>query len=161
MNILYVLPFEDDMPDKLLLGVGSDIRGDDGVGAFVARDFKDPKWEVVDCGPMPENYIIHVDEGMYQDAVLVDAAHMNLEPGEIRLVPRKALGVFTMSTHSIPLSLAMDFLEEKVKRVFLIGIQPKEMGLKEGLTPELTEAKERLLLLLKSGEWEKIPKLEV
>ncbi len=149
------------MPDKLLLGVGSDIRGDDGIGAFVAREFEDPEWEIVDCGPMPENYIIHVDEGIYEDVVLVDAADMNLEPGEIRMVPRKGLGVFTMSTHSIPLSIVMDFLEEKVDRVFLIGIQPKEMGLKEGLTPELDDAKKRLLPLLKNGDWKKIPVLDV
>ncbi len=160
VNVLYPLPLETDMPKKLLLGVGSDIRGDDGIGAFVAREFEDPGWDVEDCGPMPENYIIHVDEEVYEDAVLVDAAHMNLDPGEIRIVPRKGLRVFTMSTHSIPLSMVMDFLQEKVDRVILIGVQPKEMGLKEGLTPELTAAKERLLALLKNGEWEDIPLLE-
>ncbi len=148
------------MSRKLLLGVGNDIRGDDGVGSLVAREFKHPDWEVVDCGSMPENEIIRVDEDEFDVVVMVDAANMGLEPGEIRFVPRTKLGVFTMSTHALPLSLAMDFLQEKAERVVLIGIQPKYMGLKEGLTPELMKAKERIMSMLHSGEWESVPVLE-
>ncbi len=149
------------MPNKLLLGVGSDIRGDDGFGAFIAREFDDPEWKVVDCGQVPENQIIQVEESQYELVVIVDAACMGLRPGEIRLVPREGLGVFTMSTHAMPLSVVMDFLQEKVDRVVLIGVQPKDMDLREGLTPELEESKKELLRLLDSGEWEDIPVLEL
>ncbi len=148
------------MARRLLLGVGNDIRGDDGVGAQIAREFKHPDWIVVDCGSMPENEIIRVDEDEFDLVIMVDAANMGLEPGEIRIVPRSMLGVFTMSTHALPLSLAMDFLQEKVERVVLIGIQPLNMGLKEGLTSPLERAKNRVISLLNSDRWEQIPVLE-
>ncbi len=148
------------MPRKLLLGVGNDIRGDDAIGALVAREFQHPEWDVVDCGSMPENEIIRVDQGEFDLIVIVDAADMGLEPGEVRMVHRSKLGVFTMSTHAIPLSLAMDFLQEKVERVILLGVQPKEMCLKEGLTPELIKAKEGVISMLHSGEWESIAVLD-
>lgn len=148
------------MAEKLLMGVGNDIRGDDAVGELVVREFDAEDWDTVDCGSVPENHIIMIEEGKYELVVIVDAADMKLEPGKIRIVPRDYLGVFTMSTHAMPLSTVMDFLEKKVDEVVLIGIQPGDMSLGEGMTTELKEAKEKMINLLRSGKWEDIPKLE-
>lgn len=148
------------MPDKLLLGVGNDIRGDDAVGELVAREFDSEEWDTIDCGSVPENHITLIEKDKYDIVVIIDAANMNLEPGEIRMVPKEHLGVFTMSTHALPLSTVMDFLDRKVDEVYLIGIQPKDMSLKEGMTSELQKAKEEMVELLKSEEWKDIPKLE-
>ncbi|MFP4051305.1 MAG: hydrogenase maturation protease, partial [Thermoplasmata archaeon] len=76
------------MKRKLLMGVGNDIRGDDAVGEQIAREFYNDDWETVDCGSVPENHIIMVEEDEYDIVVLVDAANMGLEPGEIRIVGR-------------------------------------------------------------------------
>lgn len=148
------------MPDKLLLGVGNDIRGDDAVGELVVREFDSEEWDTIDCGSVPENHITLIEEGEYDKVVIIDAAKMGLEPGEIRIVPREHLGVFTMSTHALPISTVMDFLDRKVKEVYLIGIQPKDMSLKEGMTPELYKAKDRIIERLKSDKWKDIPELE-
>ncbi|MEF8834823.1 MAG: hydrogenase 3 maturation endopeptidase HyCI [Candidatus Thermoplasmatota archaeon] len=148
------------MPDKLILGVGNDIRGDDAVGELVARELDSKEWETVDCGSVPENHITLIEEDEYDLVVIIDAANMNLEPGEIRIVPKEHLGVFTMSTHALPLSTVMDFLDRKVNDVYLVGIQPKNMSLKEGMTAELQEAKDRMIELLKSDKWKDIPELE-
>lgn len=144
------------MARRLLLGVGNDIRGDDGIGSLVARELDHPDWVVIDCGQVPENEMIMVEEGDYDLVVMVDAANMGLEPGEIRQVPRKYLDLFALSTHALPLSVVIDLLQEKVPRVVLIGIQPKDMGLGEGLTPELQDAKGRLMTMLLDGTWEDI-----
>ncbi|MBS3816509.1 MAG: hydrogenase maturation peptidase HycI [Candidatus Thermoplasmatota archaeon] len=148
------------MSKKLLMGVGNDIRGDDAVGEKVVRELESDDWEMKDCGSVPENHITMVEEDEYEMVAIIDAADMGLEPGEIRIVPRDHLGVFTMSTHALPLSTVMDFLDKKVEEVYLIGIQPKDMSLKEGMTPELQEAKEEMIELLESGEWKNIPELE-
>jgi len=142
------------------MGVGNDIRRDDAVGEEVVREFESEGWDVVDCGSVPENQIVMIEEDDYETVVIVDAANMGLEPGEIRMVPRDYLGVFTMSTHAMPLSTVMDFLDKKVEEVFLIGIQPKDMSLGEGMTPEVEKAKERVIELLESGGWRNIPHLE-
>ncbi|MEF8873074.1 MAG: hydrogenase 3 maturation endopeptidase HyCI [Candidatus Thermoplasmatota archaeon] len=148
------------MAKKLLMGVGNDIRGDDAAGEIVAREFESEEWETVDCGSVPENHITLIEDDQYELVVIIDAAKMGLEPGELRIVPREHLGVFTMSTHAMPLSTVMGFLDKKVDEVILIGIQPKDMSLKEGMTPELEEAKNRMIELLKSGEWREIPELK-
>ena len=145
---------------KLLMGVGNDIRGDDAVGELIVREFESDEWETVDCGSIPENHIIMVEKDEYDIVVLVDAADMGLDPGEVRIVDRELLGVFTMSTHALPLSLVIDYLEERVDEVYLIGIQPKDMRLSEEMTPELHDAKDKVIHLLESGEWKNIPKLE-
>lgn len=142
------------------MGVGNDIRGDDAVGELVVREFEEPGWETIDCGSVPENHIIMVEEGNYDLVLIIDAASMGLEPGEIRIVPREKLGVFTMSTHALPLSLVMDYLEDKVGEVVLIGIQPKDMSLKEGITPEVEKAKDRLLEILRTESWKDLPLLD-
>ncbi|MFO8110337.1 MAG: hydrogenase 3 maturation endopeptidase HyCI [Thermoplasmata archaeon] len=147
------------MKKNLLLGVGNDIRGDDAIGEEIAREFRRDGWDVEDCGTMPENFIPHIDEGVYEEVIIVDAADMGLKPGEIRRVPRNKLGVFTMSTHALPLSLVMDFLAQKVESVVLVGIQPKDMSLKEGMSSELKKAKEYLLRMLMTDEWRYIPVL--
>ncbi len=157
---LYILRSSElTMPNKLLLGVGNDIRGDDAVGELVVRELKSEDWDKIDCGSVPENHITLIEEGQYDLVVIVDAAKMGLKPGEIRIVPRKHLGVFTMSTHALPLSTVMDFLERKVEEVYLIGIQPKDMSLKEGMTLELKEAKDKMIELLKKDEWRDLPRL--
>lgn len=147
------------MAERLLLGVGNDIRGDDAVGELVAREFEMEGWDTVDCGSVPENFIPQIEEDVYDVVVIVDAAEMKLQPGEIRKVTKDRLNVFTMSTHALPLSLVMEFLEKKVKEVHLIGIQPKDMSLKEGMTQELIEAKDEMLELLKNEKWRDIPSL--
>lgn len=148
------------MKRVLLLGVGNDIRGDDAIGELIAREFEKEGWETIDCGTVPENIIPHVEEDTYDTVLIVDAAHLKLEPGEIRIVPRDRLGVFTMSTHAMPLSLVMEFLDRRVGEVILIGIQPKDMSLKEGMTEELTDAKDRLMDILYEEKWDQIPVLE-
>ncbi len=148
------------MPKKLLMGVGNDIRGDDAVGESVVRNFESEGWETVDCGSVPENHITMIEEDEYDLVLIVDAAKMELEPGEIRRVPRDHLGVFTMSTHAMPLSTVMDFLDKKVEEVYLIGIQPKDMRLKEGMTTEIEKARDQMLDLLESGEWRDLPELK-
>ncbi len=148
------------MPSKLLMGVGNDIRGDDAVGESVVRNFESDEWDAVDCGSVPENHITMIEEDEYELVLIIDAAKMELEPGEIRIVPREHLGVFTMSTHAMPLSTVMDFLDKKVEEVYLVGIQPKDMRLKEGMTPEIEKARDEMLDLLESGEWRDLPELE-
>lgn len=159
-KVLYGVYMKNSMKRVLLLGVGNDIRGDDAIGELIAREFEKEGWETIDCGTVPENVIPHVEEDTYDAVIIVDAAHLKLDAGEIRIVPRDRLGVFTMSTHAMPLSLVMEFLDRRVDEVILIGIQPKDMSLKEGMTEEMVEAKERLMDILYEERWSQIPILE-
>ena len=83
---------------------------------------------VIDCGTTPENYTSVIKQINPKKLIIIDAADMGLKPGEIRIVPKEKIGVMTISTHSIPTSVLMNYLEQYVKEVILIGIQPKNMS---------------------------------
>lgn len=114
------------MKAKILMGVGNEIDGDDGAGPYAARyaeSIKPDGWQVINAENMPENYTGKIRRLNPEMLVIVDAADIGLSPGEIRRIPGEKISLLTISTHSIPLSVFMGFLEETVDEVVLIGIQ--------------------------------------
>jgi len=59
---------------------------------------------------------------------IIDAADMGLESGEIRIIPKEKIGVMHISTHGIPISVIIGYLERYVKKIIFIGIQPEKMS---------------------------------
>lgn len=44
------------MATNILLGIGNPLSGDDGVGIYVAEQFKKEGWISISCGTAPENF---------------------------------------------------------------------------------------------------------
>ena len=77
---------------------------------------------------------------------MVDAADMMKPPGHIELVTKDRIGGITISTHSMPLSFLMMYLEQETGgKTILIGIQPKSIQFGEGLTQEIQEVVDRTI----------------
>ncbi len=136
---------------NLLMGIGNEMRGDDGIGVYVARNFKKEGWEVIVAGQVPEDFTSDIKKLHPDKLVLVDAALMGLEPGAIRVVPVEKIRSVAFSTHGMPLSFFISYLREFVGEIVLIGIQPKIMEFGASISPEVMEAGEKLLRLLKSN----------
>lgn len=140
---------------NVLLGVGNDMHGDDGVGVYVARRFQCEGWVAMDCGIAPENYIGKVMASTPELVVIVDAADMDLEAGAIRIIPRERMGAASFSTHSLPLSVLISHIEMATHvPVYLIGVQPGRMS--GEMSPEVKEAAENIIVTLKQGAVETI-----
>ena len=140
------------------------MKGDDGVGPYVASlliahgsgdedAFRVGKAHVlaIDCAMTPENYTSVIRRLQPSLLVIVDAAEMRLTVGEYRLVPADRIGALGLSTHSMPLSLFMDYVREMVHRTMLIGVQPRTMALGQRLSPEVRRAGDELVTLLSAG----------
>ncbi len=136
---------------NLLMGIGNEMRGDDGIGVYVARNFKKEGWEVIVAGQVPEDFTSDIKKLHPYKLVLVDAALMGLEPGAIRVVPIEKIPSVAFSTHGMPLSFFISYLREFVGEIVLIGIQPKIMEFGASISPEVMEAGEKLLRILQSG----------
>jgi hydrogenase 3 maturation protease len=149
----------------LVLGVGNVMKGDDGVGPYVASlliangcadtdAFADGASRIlaIDCAMTPENYTSVVRRLHPDLLVIVDAAEMGLTVGECRRIPADRVGALGLSTHSMPLSLFMDYVRGMVHRMMLIGVQPRTMALGEGLSPEVRRAGDELVSLLSEGQ---------
>ena len=114
--------------DFLVMCIGNTEGGDDAVGPYIAAKLRDTAIEVIDCGTTPENYTSVVKQKKPKNLFIIDAADMGIKPGKIRIVPKEKIGVMHISTHGIPVPVIMNYLEQYVENVFLIGIQPKNMS---------------------------------
>ncbi len=141
----------------VLLGVGNDGNGDDGIGPWIAHRFNADGWRAVDCFTVPENYTGEIRRQQPRRIVIVDAADMSLQPGSIRVIPRDSIGSATFSTHAMPLSMFIDYLAAVTDaEVTLIGIQPRCF---DSMSPEVKHAGKRLLHMLRSDSIADLPYL--
>ena len=139
---------------KMLLGVGNVLGGDDAVGIYVVRNFKKDGWITIDCGPVPEDFTGDIKKIKPEMIVIVDAADMGLEPGEIRIIPKERIPNVALSTHGMPLIFFMDYLKDSTKKIILLGIQVKNTEFGSEMSPEIKRAGDKLLDILKSGSLE-------
>jgi len=142
--------------DFLVMCIGNPQGGDDAVGPYIAKKLKELNIDFIDCGTTPENYTSVVKQKNPKKLIIIDAADMGLKPGEIRIVPKEKIGVMTISTHGIPTSVLMNYLEKYVKKVILIGIQPQNMSGEMN-----TKIKEKANYLVEIIKDKKINKLSV
>ena len=141
---------------KVLMGVGNVIGGDDAVGIYIVRNFKKEGWIGIDCGPVPEDFTGDIKKIKPEIIVIVDAADMGLEPGEIRIIPKERIPNVALSTHGMPLVFLMDYLKDYTNKIILIGIQVKNTEFGSEMSPEIKKAGDKLLDILKSGNLEKL-----
>ena len=133
--------------------IGNREGGDDSVGPYIADRLKSEKLDnikVIDCGTVPENYTSIVKRENPITLVIIDAVEMELKHGEIRIVPKEKIGVMTISTHGIPISVLIGYLEQYIKNIIFIGIQPKEMS--GEMTNIVKKSGDRLVKIIKENK---------
>lgn len=118
-----------------VLGVGSDLRGDDAAGVLVARRLAafcaarprlrpGLRLAAFDGGAAPENLTGEIARFAPDLVVLVDAAFLGLEPGAVEVVPAERIAGLTFSTHMLPAPMVLDYLRARTGcRTAVLGIQ--------------------------------------
>jgi hydrogenase 3 maturation protease len=142
---------------NILLGIGNPLRRDDGVGNYVALNFRRQGWISLDCGTVPENFTGIVRREHPSLLVLVDAADMGLSPGEFRVVPGERIRDVSFGTHQLPLDILAGYLEASAGKIVIVGIQPAIVETGEGLSPPVRQGADRLIRCLEREESGKIP----
>ena len=131
-----------------ILGVGNDLRTDDGVGLFIidSLSMKHPNLLIENVGSVPEAFARSLADFGANRIIMIDAADMAQNPGHIELIPKDRIAGITISTHRMPLSLLMTYLEQQTKgETILLGIQPKDVQFGEGLSPEIEEVARKII----------------
>lgn len=136
--------------DRLVVvGVGSDMRGDDAAGVAVARrltERESDRLHVVEGGTAPENYTSVVKDSDPDRVLLVDAVDFDGDPGDVKQVEPEALAQTSFSSHAYPLTLLTDYLERETGgTVTLLGIQPASIDEGEELSPAVESGIERVV----------------
>jgi hydrogenase 3 maturation protease len=130
----------------VILGIGNEIKGDDALGpniAWTLRELfeKDDNVIVFDGGTVPENYTGLIRKEKPTHIILVDAVEMKKDPGYIRVVQKEEIANYNISTHAMPVSFLIKFMETTIgAEIILVGVQPKSMELARGISKEVEES---------------------
>lgn len=140
--------------------IGNRDGGDDAIGPYIADLLKkqEPEIAVLDCGTVPENYTSLIKQYKPKNLIIIDAVEMGLDLGEIRIVPKEKIGKMHISTHGIPISVLISYLETYVERIFLIGIQPKKMS--GEICERVLKSGKKLIELIKNDKIKQIELLK-
>ncbi len=132
----------------VVMGIGNPCRGDDAAGSMLAQRLSDlwhghpghdvPGVRVIDAQDVPENYFRQVVGERPDTVVLIDSVDLKSAPGSVALLDKDQVEGYWPSTHRVPLSLLMDYLEwETHARIFLIAIQPRQTAFMQPMSGEV------------------------
>ncbi|MDO8123043.1 MAG: hydrogenase maturation peptidase HycI [Candidatus Hermodarchaeota archaeon] len=113
---------------SVILGIGNDLKADDGVGPHIIAQLENQapvQIDLINVGTVPENFISLLIEKQPEFILLLDAALMQAEPGTIRLIDKDNIGGIAFSSHQLPLTFFIEYLESNIATTILVlGIQP-------------------------------------
>lgn len=113
-----------------ILGIGSALRSDDAAGMYFIEFFKDMIQRddilLIAGSTAPENFTGVIKNFAPDKLFIVDSAFMGLLPGDTKVVPACDISGVSFSTHMLPLSVMLKYLESEThSTVIFFGIQPK------------------------------------
>jgi hydrogenase 3 maturation protease len=136
----------------VIMGVGNELRGDDGVGVILAGRLEGriPQ-RIFVTFDLPEDYAVKVAD-LRPDVVLVlDAADFGDEPGAARLIRAQDIPPTPGVTHRPSLEMLARFLElDAGAQTWVLGVQPDltRVGLGEEMSAPVVRALDALDALL-------------
>jgi len=129
----------------VVVGLGNTLMGDEGVGVRVVEELLKhplPPYVTVHPAGTPGLALIHLIEG-FDKAVLVDAVKMGGEPGAVyrfNFDPSLFNEPWPSSMHGVDAVTALKIAMGAglaPKEVVVVGIEPKRVELREGLSKEV------------------------
>lgn len=137
-------PPQIDAADRVaLVGMGSELRGDDAVGLEVVRrlsGIEGDRLRVIEGGVAPENQTGVIRRFEPDWIVLVDAIAFDGEPGDAKWIDSDDLGGESFSSHkSTPAMLETFLTREMDADVALFGVEPARIEFGTELSPAVEE----------------------
>jgi len=111
-----------------IVGIGDELMPPDRLGMFAAREIGEdqiPGVRIFLAGTVPESITGPLRRYRPGHVIFLDAADMGVKPGTIALVEPERIRAGLITTHVLPLSVVMDYIEREIGAgVTLLGIQP-------------------------------------
>lgn len=97
----------------------------------------------------PENHTHEIRTLKPSHIIIIDAVEFEADPGEMLIIQKQQIDTFNVSTHSMPISFIINYIEETIgSKIMTIGIQPKEMKVVNEVSDEVKESVEELADIL-------------
>ena len=144
-----------DFKKLIVLGVGNELKTDDGVGPFIikkllAENIENDNLLFINAETVPENFTGKIRKENPSHVIIVDACLMGCQPGEIRIVDKEDFANIGISTHSMSLSYFVKYLEKDNDfKVIFVGIEPETMDWGENPTENVEKTAFEFIEILK------------
>lgn len=87
---------------------------------------------------VPENHTQEIRKLKPSHIIIVDAVEFDAKAGSIITISKNQIDTFNFSTHSMPISFIINYIEETIgSKILTIGIQPKEMNIINTISDEV------------------------
>jgi hydrogenase 3 maturation protease len=155
------------MGGVIVMGIGNRLGGDDAAGNCVVdilnqgqhrtKNLLPTEIMAIDVGTAPESYTSVIRQHRPDLLILVDAADMGLPPGTLRTVASEKISILFFSTHQMPLSVFISYVEEFCGKVLLVGVQPEQTETGMGISKAVHKSVSRLAEIILEGRVTEIP----
>jgi hydrogenase 3 maturation protease len=136
--------------DILFIGIGNVLKQDDGAGVYITRRLiPDLKVKVLTAEVSIENYIGKINSIDPDILIIVDCVDLGSPPGTCRLLDVSEIRDLTFNTHNISLRRISEFFRAEV---FILGIQPANLGFGENLSYLVEEVSNKIINLVNNQE---------
>lgn len=127
-------------PRLAVVGIGDELTPSDRLGMSVAQEIEQRMLSDVTvffAGTVPESVTGPLRRYHPGHVLFLDAADMGARPGTIAVIEPEKIHASLLSTHVLPLSVVMDYVEQEIgTSVTLLGIQPDLTGADKDLSDE-------------------------
>lgn len=150
-----------------VLGIGSELRGDDAAGVLLVRQLRSMisvkpfgclAFKGFEGGNAPENVTGFITAFRPTHILLVDAAEIGTPVGECREISADEILDVCFSTHTLPLKILIDYLRQATgATISVIGIQPGNLEFGKQPTAEIENGVRHLIAALHTvlGEFDR------
>jgi len=126
-----------------ILGVGSEFRGDDAAGVFIAARLAKKRFTargltvaVYNGATAPENLTGEIRRFKPTHLAVIDTVDAGQRPGTIVFLEPDVAGGASFSTHTIPAKILADYLGRTTGcRTVVIGIQGRTLSFGSAMSP--------------------------
>ena len=136
--------------DTLIVCMGNSLKGDDGVGPLIYEQLLGKiKAGLINAATVPENYIEKIIKTAPNHLIIIDAVDFSAKPGSIKLFTDKEMPSIALSTHVLSPKVFVDLIKSRIEvQVYFLAVQPLQVQLKEGLSPQVKDSTGNLIRAL-------------
>lgn len=140
----------------IVLGVGNELKCDDGVGPYIIKKLKEGIVEdkdrllFIDAQTVPENFTGKIRKENPTHLIIVDACLMGGEAGDMKVVDENDFASIGISTHSMSLSFFVKYLQQDCDfKIIFVGIEPESMDYADNPTAKVEDAANEFINIFK------------
>lgn len=160
---------EEEKTISVIMGLGNDLKGDDGIGWYVVDKLEKMLGHKEDIHfiktSVPENHITEVKNFSPDILIIIDSADFKGKPGDIRLIGEDEVVHMIGGTHTTPVTLFLKLLLEDSElpppKIVFVGVQCKQREFGAPMSREVKKAGDRIAKLIEKFYEGKLPEEDI